>query len=276
MIDTNGTTAAQTTAQDKLLNAQPRKNYGGKCEVHGSNLPCYTAKQMKSLYPGGTFTKAAEYAPGVKGGKIGAMRVGKSRVSLMTYGVNSRLVFREAGYVALEEEDTFVVLLKNVLPQRSLALVLCIALIVAGAVFGPKLFGAGEEAGGNAFLPELEEGAVDWEGTKTDDTGGVVPGIAIPGYKSITIAADTTQVEVNLQNPEGNPCYFQISLILADGTVLYQSKMVEPGKGLYEITLTQALAAGEYDAVVKYDTFSLADGTTPMNGAEVQIKLIAE
>ena len=36
----------------------------------------------------------------------------------------------------------------------------------------------------------------------------------------------------------------------------------------------EALAPGEYDAVVKYDTFSLSD-LNPMNGAEVKINLIA-
>ena len=52
-----------------------------------------------------------------------------------------------------------------------------------------------------------------------------------------------------------------ISLVLDDGTVLYQSKMIEPGMGLYDITLTQALAPGEYGATVKYETYSLSDLT---------------
>ena len=116
---------------------------------------------------------------------------------------------------------------------------------------------------------------MDWEGVKPQDTGGEVRGIAIPGYKSITVEANKKDVKVNFQNPEGNPCYFEISLLLADGTELYKSKMIEPGKGLYEITLNQPLEPGEYDAVVKYDTFSL-EGLAPMNGAEVQIKLIAQ
>lgn len=264
---------SQVKAEPSTLIAQARKNYGGKCDIRGSKLPCYTKKQIKNLYPGGEFDKLAEYAPGAKGKKAGVMKVGKVRLPLTEYGKNSRLMYRVAGYVAVEGEDAYVAVLQNALVQRALALVLCAALIVCGAVFLPRLW-SGEEAGGPA-LPDLEQGAVDWEGTRNNDTGGVVPGIAIPGYKSITIAANKTDVQVNFQNPEGNPCYFEISLILADGTVLYQSKMIEPGKGLYDITLSQPLAAGEYDAVVKYDTFSLAQ-LSPMNGAEVQIKLIAE
>ena len=70
-------------------------------------------------------------------------------------------------------------------------------------------------------VPDIEEGAVDWKGVQPRDTGGVTQGIAIPGYKSITIDADRTDVKVNFNNPEGNPCYFVISLVLDDGTVAF-------------------------------------------------------
>ncbi len=41
--------------------------------------------------------------------------------------------------------------------------------------------------------------------------GGVEAGIQIPGYKSITIAAGTKDVSVELMNPEENNVYFEIS-----------------------------------------------------------------
>ncbi len=102
-----------------------------------------------------------------------------------------------------------------------------------------------------------------------------VGSIAVPGFARMRIGADTQNVDVNLYNPAENPCYFKISLLLDDGTVLYESGLIEPGKGLYEITLSRALAPGAYDAVVKYETFSLADMSV-MNGVELNIKLIAE
>jgi len=114
-----------------------------------------------------------------------------------------------------------------------------------------------------------------YETTSGEAEAPVQQFIDLPGFVSIGIAANRENVAVNLHNPEGNPCYFKISLLLGDGTVLYESGLIAPGMGLYEITLTQALAAGIYDAVVKYETFSLAD-LTPMNGAEVLIKLIAQ
>ena len=100
--------------------------------------------------------------------------------------------------------------------------------------------------------------------------------IELPGFVRMGIAANQQTVEVNLFNPAGNPCYFKLKLALADGTVLYQSALIEPGKGLYSITLNQALAPGAYAAVLTYETFCLTDGTTPMNGAELLIELVAQ
>ncbi len=53
------------------------------------------------------------------------------------------------------------------------------------------------------------------------------------------------------------------------------SKMIESGKGLYDISISNALEKGEYPATVKYETFSL-EGLNQQNGAEVKITLIAE
>ena len=47
-------------------------------------------------------------------------------------------------------------------------------------------------------------------------------------------------------NPEGNPCYFTFTLVLKDtDETIYQSKMVEPGKAITQITLSKELSAGE-------------------------------
>ena len=264
----------------QVLEYQPRKNYGGQYQADGHQIKCYTKKQIKSLYPGNDFERAAELAPGSKKQKIGKLEGDKTH-SLYAYGTHSRILYHEKGFAAVGE-DRYVALLKNMLLPRVAILAACLLLIAAATVFALNMDKSQQvaamsdeqiaEAGRQL---ELEEGAVDWEGVQSADTGGVVPGIAIPGYKSITVDAGKTDVKVNFQNPEGNPCYFEISLLLADGTELYKSKMVEPGKGLYDITLSQPLKAGEYDAVVKYSTFSL-DSLSPMNGAEVKIILIAQ
>lgn len=121
----------------------------------------------------------------------------------------------------------------------------------------------------------VDQSAQDWtgeqdvyEGEKNTDT------IDIPGYGSITLKADSAEQSMNLYNPEQNTCYFRMTLLLSDGTQLWQSGLIEPGKGIYDITLEQTLAAGTYeDAVLKYECFAMDDAQTPLNGSEIKLTL---
>ncbi len=264
----------------QILEHQPRKNYGGRYQSGGHQIKCYTKKQMKSLYPGQDFERVAEFVPGSKKTTVGVLE-GKRKRPVYAYKSHNRLLYHEKGYLAVGE-DRYVALLKSAVPVRLGILAAFLVLVAAGVVFAlnvdklQQVASVPDEQVAEAGKQlELEEGAVDWEGARPQDTGGVVPGIAIPGYKSITVDANKTDVKVNFQNPEGNPCYFEISLLLDDGTELYKSKMVEPGKGIYDISLSKALESGEYGAMVKYSTYSLTD-MSPMNGAEVKITLIAQ
>ena len=264
-----------------VLRHQPRRNYSAKFQTLDGEIDCYTKKQMKSLYPKADFVGTAEYAPGSKKEKTGELRYSGKSIPVAEYGSHSRLVYKEKGFAAVDKmQDGFVVLLKKALPLRIAALTLCIAVIALGVffAFSPR-------AGDIAIIEdediiqagplELEEGAEEWEGVRPEDTASVKKGIAIPGYKRITIEADSTEVKVNLHNPENNPCYFVISLVLDDGTVLYKSKMLEPGMGIYNITLSEPLVAGEYGAMVMYETYSLST-LKPMNGANVILTLVAK
>ena len=97
----------------------------------------------------------------------------------------------------------------------------------------------------------------------------------IPGYESITIPAGTTDVSVELMNPEENNVYFEISFYLPEtDETIYTSKMIQPGQHLYEITLDKAMEAGEYPLTIRYATYSADEAMTPRNGAEVNCTLI--
>ena len=166
--------------------------------------------------------------------------------------------------------------------------VVIILLLIVGAMllainwntwFGEKApTGSGDNAADEPWQGEIDEGAGDWNGAqlpdKTDDAPAV--GIKIPGYPSISLPKDKETVNVALLNPEGNPCYFTFELVLKDsGESLYQSKLVPPGKAITEITMTRALAEGEYEAVIKITTTSIEDGSA-MNGANVETVLIVK
>lgn len=100
--------------------------------------------------------------------------------------------------------------------------------------------------------------------------------ISIPGKESIKIQAEEKSVSVDLYNPEDNKCYFEISILLEDGTELYKSKLVKPGQNIYKIDLNKELAKGTYDATIHYSTYTMDGNYTPLNGANVPTKLIAE
>ena len=98
--------------------------------------------------------------------------------------------------------------------------------------------------------------------------------IAIPGYKTVYLPANSKKVGIILPNPEGNPCYFRFCLILSEtGEVLYESKLIPPGMALKEITLSRPLSVGEYALDILIETESLSD-RTPMNGANLQVTLV--
>jgi len=127
-------------------------------------------------------------------------------------------------------------------------------------------------AGG--IVLDLDSSAKAYVGEMPEDKSGSKPGIQIPGYSSIAIPANTTNVNIALLNPEGNPCYFTFELVLMDtGESLYGSKMVEPSNYIEQITLSKPLAKGEYKAIIKVRTYSLED-LVPMNDANVETILI--
>jgi len=105
---------------------------------------------------------------------------------------------------------------------------------------------------------------------------GEQSGIRIVGYPEISVPADKTEVNLNLMNPEGNPCTFTFCLTLQDtGEVLYTSEAVKPGDYIGTAVLSRALSAGEYEANIHIATNSLTDGS-PMNDANLATKLIAK
>lgn len=136
---------------------------------------------------------------------------------------------------------------------KTILLIVLAVILVGGGVFvgmnWNQWFGK-EDA---PVTADLDENAEDYtgdrevyQGEKNTDT------IDIPGFEALNMKAGTTEQSVNLYNPEQNTCYFKMSLILADGTVLWESDLVALGKAIYDLTLTEALDAGEYaDTIFK-------------------------
>lgn len=108
-------------------------------------------------------------------------------------------------------------------------------------------------------------------------TGSYDESIAIPGMESMTVKADSKNASVKLYNPEGNNCYFEISIILFDeDNEIYKSKLIKPGQQLYEIELNKALKKGTYKATLHYNTYTMDGDYTPLNGANVPFDIIVK
>ena len=113
-------------------------------------------------------------------------------------------------------------------------------------------------------------------GDKVERFAEAAPGsgenVAIPGYEELDFAAGKAEQAVNLKNPPENACDFVLTLTLEDGEALWTGKALSPGEAFTRITLTRALDAGDYPATLRYECFSLGDGT-PLNGSEIRLTL---
>ena len=96
--------------------------------------------------------------------------------------------------------------------------------------------------------------------------------IAIPGYEKLNFTAGKTAQTVNLKNPADNACAFVLTLTMEDGETLWTGEALSPGEAFTRITLTRALDAGEYPAMLHYDCYTIEDNQ-PLNGAEIELTL---
>ena len=108
-------------------------------------------------------------------------------------------------------------------------------------------------------------------------------GVAISGWEAIIIPANKQQATVDFYNPKENADLYYLSFELRlyndgeqDYEVLYESKLVEPGKHIDRITLSRGLERGVYEAVVHVQPYRMNEEKTLTNNADIRIKLIVK
>lgn len=105
------------------------------------------------------------------------------------------------------------------------------------------------------------------------------PGIAIPGWGSITLPAGVTEAAASLQNPEENEgwYYMTFELRLKDtDEVIFTTGLIPPGQYCNKVTLTHPLEKGEYAAVVHVQPYRMDENQTPTNNADMETTLIVQ
>ena len=168
------------------------------------------------------------------------------------------------------------------------AIIFLLLLIILGLLLG--MFMSKGDGGQEQPEEDIRGGGV---GLQVDPNAGqyVEPekdttpskGVAIPGWGSITIPANSKVVQVKFENPEANKdlYYLTFELRLTNNTekgyeVLYKSQLVPPGQCIQNIELSKALTAGEYDAVVHVQPYKMDEAKTPTNNADMKTKLIVK
>lgn len=148
----------------------------------------------------------------------------------------------------------------------------CLAAVLA---LGGVLVGTWISGERSAADPGAASSAADPTagGAEIEDVVGSSGKIKIPGFEAMTFKAGQQEQAVLLTNPEANECYMILTILLPDGTEIYKSGMIAPGKSIGTIWLDQIPAVGIYpDAVLRYDCVAM-DGITPLNGAQLKFRL---
>lgn len=104
------------------------------------------------------------------------------------------------------------------------------------------------------------------------------PGVAVPGWGSMTIPAGVTEVATSMQNPEANEGWYYLTFELRfkdTDEVIFTTGLIPPGQYCNKVTLTRPLEKGEYAAVVHVQPYRISD-MSPTNNADMETLLIVE
>ena len=106
-------------------------------------------------------------------------------------------------------------------------------------------------------------------------------GVSVPGWSSLEIPAETSEVAVDFFNPEENEGKYSLTfeLRLPDESeqgyeVLYTSGLVDAGLHIQKINLSRGLKAGVYDATIHVQPYRMDENKTATNNADLKTKLI--
>ena len=179
----------------------------------------------------------------------------------------------------------------NTKEQRSdrklkiIIVILAVLLILTG---GTMIFWGGVPFF-SAFAPNNGGSTSQGSGLVVDPNAGEfvkpeqAPGVAIPGFRSLTVPANTKEIYgINLYNPIENDGWYYLTykLCLLDkngdvSEVLYESQLIPPNNLVKDITFTRGLPKGEYDAVMLVQPYRIVDNS-PTNKANMKFTIYSK
>ena len=112
---------------------------------------------------------------------------------------------------------------------------------------------------------------------QTEPVEKLTDSIDIPGFGDLYFKAGQTEQNMTVPNPPQNFCWFKVSLVLEDGTVLWTSELIAPGEKSEKVVLNEPLEKGEYkNAMLKYQCFADEAEQNALNGAETKLTIIVK
>ncbi len=149
------------------------------------------------------------------------------------------------------------------------AFIIAIAAVVLGILYHTNP--AGEKTSGGM---QVEKDTVNWNGSLESENEVKGKSVKVPYYSDIYMGTGTKEVSVTLVNPKENHCYFTYTwTIEGQEEAIYTSDLIEPGKAIEGIKLTEGLESGEYSLDMQISTYSMED-KKERNKAVVKTKLI--
>lgn len=147
-----------------------------------------------------------------------------------------------------------------------MTVVLAVLLVIAIGVIAWLLIQGGNEKPPDNPQPE-----------QTEPVEKLTDSIDIPGFGELHFKAGQTEQNMTVPNPSQNFCWFKVSLVLEDGTVLWTSDFIAPGEQSGKVVLNEPLEKGEYkNAMLKYQCFADEAGQQALNGAETKLTIIVK
>jgi len=111
------------------------------------------------------------------------------------------------------------------------------------------------------------------------DGDGYVPqavssNIQISAVTGFNFKSGETHQDVSFVNDVDNPCVFKVRLFLSDGTEIYQSDFIQPGKSINGIDISTPLKDGLYtNALLVYECYTMDDMTMPFTRCELPVEI---
>lgn len=245
-----------------------KKTYFFSDKRSGEKIRYIGAESLKNIHPDGDYVVIGEIA--IK--KMNDCGIEKeileadTSIYIQPIGTYQESQYKTVGFIPCVTEGEYIAVKKSKLMTRVLLILLLLCMFLGG-YFMMK---------GNGL--DIDPNAKDYESILKRPDNIDSSQILIPGYGKFTIDVGSNIIDTVLFNPEGNPCFFKFTLLEKDTKdVLYESKLVPPGKGVTPIKLNKTFnKAGTYGLVLKFESVDLEDTNITYNGSNIDVKLNVE